>query len=300
MTGPQKAEVDALFKSVASRPFEQHVLGAVSALEGGFEAINTYDTGWVSIGFIQFITKIDGTGSLASVLATHKKNAPKDFAQTFHRFGIDVDARGIVSVCDPASGNELHGESAVSAIISDKRLTATFERAGSMPGFRKVQVQVARQQYWPGDDVITVVRQTLSEQKGGEAKPTIKGVFYASPEEAKTFGPEIQAALSAQTETQKTDPDYRVTVDTQTLSAKVSDLIKSEAGMATLMDRKVNRGNLGAINEAVAQIMQTNQLKAVKDAAPYEKTLMAAMKYRADYLSDPALTQPPAPPAPKP
>ena len=297
MTGPQKAEVDALFKSVASKPFEQHVLAAVSALEGGFEAINTYDTGWVSIGFIQFITKIDGTGSLASVLATHKKNDPKDFAQTFHRFGIDVDGAGVVSVCDPKNGEERHGEAAVDTIINDKRLTAVFERAGSMPGFRKAQVQVARAQYWPGDDAITVVRQTLSEQSGtGTLTPN--SVYHTAPDAAKT-PPAFQTVLDAQAEKQKTDPEYRAAVDTAVLTGKVSDIIKSEAGMATLMDRKVNRGNLGSINEAVAQIMQDNQLSKIAQVAAFEKTLMAAMKYRADYLTDPALTQPPNPPSKK-
>lgn len=300
MSGLEKAEVAALFAGVASSPFEQHVLAAVSALEGGFDAVNTYDTGWVSIGFIQFITARSGDGSLASVLARHKQAAPADFAQTFHRFGIDVDSSRILTICDPKNGNELHGKEAVDAVINDKRLTAVWERAGSLPGFRKAQVAIARQQYWPGDDMVSVTVQTLNEQTGKDAAPTIKGTYYTPTGSTVPLPPDVQALFAAVPEKQKTDPTYQLFFHTDVLNAKVSDLVKSEAGMATLMDRKVNRGSLGPINEVAAQIMQTNKLTQIAQLAAYEKPLIEGMKYRANYLTDPALTQPPAPPKPAP
>ena len=297
MSGPEKAEVAALFAKVASSPFEQHVLAAVSALEGGFDAVNTYDTGWVSIGFIQFITARNGNGSLSSVLANHKQNDPTDFAQTFHRFGIDVDGSGILTVCDPRNGTELHGKEAVDAVINDKRLTAVWERAGNLPGFRKAQVSIARQQYWPGDDTVSVTVQTLNEQTGKDAAPTVKGVYYTPTSGSPVpLPPDVQALFAAVPEEQKTDPSYQLFFHTDVLTAKVSEVVKSEAGMATLMDRKVNRGSLGPINEVAAQIMQQSKLTQIAQLAAYEKPLIEGMKYRANYLTDPALTQPPAPP----
>ena len=79
------------------------VMTKVSAEEGGFEAVNTYDTGFISIGFIQFISGADGTGSLADVLREMKTSNPADFATYFHSMGIDVDSVAL-TVVDPAPG----------------------------------------------------------------------------------------------------------------------------------------------------------------------------------------------------
>ncbi len=75
-------------------------------MEGGFESVNTYDTGWVSIGFIQFITGERGTGSLMEVLACLKKDNPEEYDRYFRRFGIDFDDRGILVVVDPSTAAE--------------------------------------------------------------------------------------------------------------------------------------------------------------------------------------------------
>lgn len=61
-------DLNDLFAQAGFTPFEQHVVKAVSKLEGGFDSINTYDTGFVSVGFIQFATLADGAGSLGDVL----------------------------------------------------------------------------------------------------------------------------------------------------------------------------------------------------------------------------------------
>jgi hypothetical protein len=62
------AELIPLFAAAGFNESEQRIARAVSKLEGGFDAVNTYDTGFVSIGFIQFITAVDGKGSLLEVL----------------------------------------------------------------------------------------------------------------------------------------------------------------------------------------------------------------------------------------
>ena len=45
----------------------------------------------------------------------------------------------------------------------DKRLTAVFERAGMREGFRRAQVEIARERYWPGDDRVTRVGRFLRQ-----------------------------------------------------------------------------------------------------------------------------------------
>ena len=124
------------------------VMTKVSAEEGGFEAVNTYDTGFISIGFIQFISGADGSGFLADVLREMKTSNPADFATYFHSMGIDVDSVAL-TVVNPATGTILRGSDAVTKVMDDKRLTAVFQRAGADSlSFRAAQVKRAQAAYY--------------------------------------------------------------------------------------------------------------------------------------------------------
>ena len=236
------AELDPLFAGAGLNPFEQRVMKAVSKLEGGFDAVNTYDTGFVSIGFIQFTTGENGTGSLLEVLAREKTDAPDDFQRDLRRFGIDVDA-GTLVIVDPGTGAELRGRDAVQKVIDEPRLVAAFQRAGqTSTAFRVAQIKVAKSHYWALEDPLTV------------------------------------------------------TVNGEMLQGKVSDVIRSEAGAATLFDRKVNRGSVAPLADVIAKVMTDHNLKTLADAAAYEREIVAAVKYRTDFLAESSLAQPPAPP----
>lgn len=233
------SELDALFSAAGMTRSEQRVARAVSKLEGSFESINTYDTGCVSVGFLQFITLDDGKHSLCEVLQKEKQERGGDFANDFHRYGIDVTAEGVVCVVDPGTGAELVGQEAVRKLVDDKRLIAVFQRAGRHSlAFRIAQIKIARQHYWPADDVLTV------------------------------------------------------SIGSQVLTGKVSDVIHSEAGLATLFDRKVNRGSCDPISTVVARVMQDHRLASLMDVAQYERELIVALKYRGDFLADKTLGQP--------
>jgi hypothetical protein len=232
-------ELQALFEAAGFNPTEQRVMGAVSKLEGGFEAVNTYDTGYVSVGFIQFITHQDGKHSLLEVLRREKSDDPEAYLADFRRFGIDLSADGVLVVVDPATGAELTGPEAVLRVVSDKRFPAVFQRAGRRSkAFRLAQIRVARSHYWPGDDAV------------------------------------------------------KVTVGGRMLEGKVSDIIKSEAGLATLFDRKVNRGNVEPLADVVARIMSDKKLRSFAELADYEREIVQALKYREDFLKDASLSQP--------
>jgi hypothetical protein len=245
-------ELDSLMRSAGLTPSEIPVMKAVSQLEGGFDAVNTYDTGWVSVGFIQFITAAGGNGSLAGVLASEKAAQPSAFARDFHIRGIDVTPGGIFAVVDPATGAELKGPDAVRETIRDPRLVAVFQAAGRRSTeFRVAQIQMAKQGYWAADDPITV---TLA--------------------------------------------------DGTTLTGRISDVLKSGAGLATAFDRKVNTGHAAPeVAAAVGSVMAAHNLRTLSEVAPYEREVVTALRYRADFLADPTLTQPTAvppatPPAP--
>ncbi len=229
LKGMPGADLDALMRAAGLAPFEAHVIGAVSRLEGGFDAVNTYDTGSVSVGFIQFITAAGGDGSLASVLAAEKKDRPADFARDFHGRGIDVTPGGLYAALDPATGAALAGPDAV-------------QTAGrSSTAFRVAQIQTAKRLYYPAADPITVML----------------------PNGAK-------------------------------LTGTVGDVLHSEAGMATAFDRKVNRGHAAPeVAAAVSSVLAAHGLATLAQVAPYEREIVAALKYRADFLADKSLGQPP-------
>lgn len=234
------AELDPLFERAGMTPSEARAAKAVSRLEGGFDAINTYDTGWVSIGFIQCITGERGDGSLMDVLAAEKVADPDAYAADFRRFGIDVNGSGVLVVVDPGTGAELTGNDAVRKVIEDKRLTAVFQRAGRRStAFRVAQIRVARTRYWPASDTFTI------------------------------------------------------TTDGGPLTGRVSDVIASEAGMATLFDRKVNRGTIAPFAEVLERVVRAHNCRSLEEARKYEREIIAELKYRVDFLKDPTLSQPP-------
>jgi hypothetical protein len=219
------------------------IMMSVSMLEGGFDSINTYDTGYVSVGFIQFACLREGGGALGGLLAQYKLDKPDKFEADFQRFGIDVSPDGKFDVVDPDTGAEYHGPDAALKVVDDKRLIAVFQRAGQMSDdFVAEQIRAAKTMFYPGDDTVTFTLNSLP------------------------------------------------------VTAKVSDVIKSEAGLATLMDRKVNTGSLGQFGAILSAVADQAHAATLDDIAKFESAIVTVMKYRQNYLVDPTLSQPqPAP-----
>lgn len=232
-------ELGQLFDQAGLGEVERRVFLAVSGLEGGFDSVNTYDTGWVSVGFIQFAALQGGSGSLGAVLAEWKDQSPSTFEQEFRRFGLDVTPNGALVALDLDTGQELVGQSAARQIIRDKRLIAVFQRAGRVcQEFRVAQLRVAHRMYYPG--ILPLI---------------IRFPNYSA----------------------------RVTV---------GDVIKSEAGLATLMDRKVHTGSLDALEVRVQQLIRQWGLVEVNEVADLEWEIVAALLHRRDFLSDASLSRP--------
>ncbi len=235
-----------LFAQAGFSPSERKIFEGVSGLEGGFETVQTYDTGYVSIGFIQFVTLAEGKHDLSKVLLSEKKTDPKTYQADFRRFGIDVATDDAITVVDPSTGAELSGPAAVQKIIDDKRLLAVFQRAGRVSDLFKIsQIRIAKSFYWPTEDKISV----------------------PLPNGAKIEG-------------------------------TIGQIIKSEAGLATLLDRKINTGNTRPLEDVVSQVMQSYSLKTLAEVAKYEREVIGKMEYRTNFLVRPDLKQPPALPDP--
>ena len=232
-------DLNALWKNSSFTPFETHVVEAVSRLEGGFGSINTYDTGWVSIGFIQFASLDEGGGSLGEMMRVYKNEYSNAYQRDFQQYGIDVDSKGLIVVVDLATGAELHGADANRAIINDKRLPAVWQRAGLQSReFQLAQLKAAKARFYPADRAL----QVLASDK--------------------------------------------------TLTGKVSDVVRSEAGMATLFDRSVNTGNFRLFNTELQKLVTQKNVKSLQEAAKYERELIQKVKWRVDFLQDKSLSQP--------
>jgi hypothetical protein len=232
-------ELDDLLNLAGVTQSEAKVMKAVSILEGGFDSVNTYDTGYVSVGFIQFASLKDGAGSLGKVLLDYKIQDHVGFQTNFRRFGLDVTPQGSLVALDWETGYEAQGPEANRRIIDDKRLIAVFQRAGlKSPSFNASQIRTAKSQYYPADDVIDI------------------GILGVSQ------------------------------------TGKISQFIKSEAGMATLMDRKVNSGSFGPLVIILQKLALEKNLRNFDDFAKYERQIVTELKYRKDYLADKTLSQP--------
>lgn len=219
-----------------------HVLTSVSGLEGGFDALNTYDTGYVSVGFIQFASLGEGGGSLGGMLLNYKTTNPSAFDRDFRTYGVDVTPSGKLSVLDLETGVELHGPQANARLIEDKRLVAVFARAGQRSdAFIACQLAAAKASFYPASDPVPV------------------------------------------------------TLNGNLVTLKVSDFMRSEAGLATITDLKVNRGNINGLSGVLQQIADKHHAKNANDLALCEREIMVKMRYRRDFSKDATLSQPGGP-----
>lgn len=277
----KRSNIDSLLAQAGiSDPVAQKVMKKVSTEEGGFEAVNTYDTGYVSVGFIQFISGKTGNGSLADVLRRMKASDPAQFATYFHSLGIDVDSKGVV-VVDPASGQVLRGEAAVSKIMADKRLTAVFQHAGDeSSSFQVAQLQQAHQSYYMANKHFEIKVASLTDSSN-PAGATVK-YFYG-----KNAEKEARKAAGK-------DPK-KVVQMVSSISGIYGDVLTSEAGKTAIMDRAVQRGVGSAQKEfekACVQLLTQHQLLTKADLVAYERQIIPHVQNRIDVLQASDLSQP--------
>ena len=87
------------------------------------------------------------------------------------------------------------------------------------------------------------------------------------------------------------DP-VNIMLNGKAFKCRVCDVVKSEAGMATLFDRKVNRGNIKPFEDLLTKIMAKYRLDSLSKVVAYEKELIQGLQYRTDFLADATLSQP--------
>lgn len=134
-----------LVKSVGLTDKQAKALQFVSRNEGKFDAINSYDKGIFSYGFIQFVGSKANGGSLNRLLDSMKANAPSLFDKYFKRMGIDTEG-GTVTVLND-TGAKLVGDDAWLFIQRNVALYAPFIQAAYEPLLIKEQLRCATTMY---------------------------------------------------------------------------------------------------------------------------------------------------------
>ncbi len=126
-------------------PEGTEALRFISQHEGGFDAINTWDSARFSWGFIQFA----GGRGLPPALALIKSESPRLFQSLFARYGIDVlpDSGGRAKCVYVSPKGTLYGKAAEQAYGDNPLVVALFVRAGRVPEIKQRQVEAAIRNY---------------------------------------------------------------------------------------------------------------------------------------------------------
>ncbi len=134
-----------LVKSVGLTDVQARALQFVSRNEGKFDAINSYDRGIFSYGFIQFVGASEHGSSLNRLLDSMKLYAPSLFDKYFRRAGIDTEG-GTVTVLNE-NGAKLTGDNAWLFIQRTISLYAAFIQSAYEPLLLKEQLRCANNMY---------------------------------------------------------------------------------------------------------------------------------------------------------
>jgi murein DD-endopeptidase MepM/ murein hydrolase activator NlpD len=172
--GQSKTELDlASIQAVGLSTQHARALQYVSTHEGNFDAINSYDKGIFSYGFIQFVGATASGSSLNRVLASMKQYAPERFRRVFQSAGIDSD--GLTTHVLDDFGRRLAGDAAWFYIQRNVRLYGPFIQAGFDPALIREQLRVANDLY-----VQQALNTPLSLTVNGlRLAPRVREVFFS-------------------------------------------------------------------------------------------------------------------------
>ena len=117
------------------------ILEIISAHEGTFSNVNTWDRAIVTFGFVQWTFGEGGGGSLVELLSEIKRREPGIFEARLQRYGIDVVNRKVQLT--QANGTVLSGADAAQAMRFDVKLIGVLSRLGLESKVQEIQVHQA-------------------------------------------------------------------------------------------------------------------------------------------------------------
>jgi len=221
------------------------ILKTISATEGGFTSVNTWDKAVFTWGMVQWTggDKSDLTAALTII----KEVAPDAFKKRFQKYGIDIEGNKLVIVS--GEGAISRGKEAAKAVGESPELTAVMSRAGLDPEIQIAELKAASKLEIdnPLDKKVQVEIPKKPELKVEETgKVTAKG---KKRKVAKTF-----------------------------VAVRLGDIFTSEYGVGVLADQVVHGGFPGkALKVALTKYLKEHGLdpkEHTKWAADAEKVLI--------------------------
>ena len=76
------------------------------------------------------------------------------------------------------------------------------------------------------------------------------------------------------------------------ITGRVADIIASDAGLATLVDRLVNTGTIASFSDAVTEVAMKYNLSSLNDLKKAEYQIIEQMQYRRNFLAMASLGKP--------
>jgi hypothetical protein len=287
-------------KAGVTDPSAQKVLLVVSEQEGGFEALNTCDAGYVSVGFIQFTTGRTARGcKLVAVLQRMKDEEgercrrwirrPNEFEIYFRSQGLDT-RDGLLLVTDPHTAFVREGSDAVQAIRTHRKFPNMFQYAGRVSrSFQLAQIAEAYETFYLAHKPFRI---PVAEVKYTGPAPHPR-YFYGQG--ARARAEEFARRIAVQRECGTEDATGRpVVLSLPDLWGNYGDVFTSEAGKAAIMDRAVQYGVERATRVIDAALIAAagRQRADCKTLRLHQKEIIAAVQNRIDALNDERLSQP--------
>lgn len=262
------------FLALGLEPAQAAALRFVSAHEGNFDALNTYDRARVSLGFIQFA----GGRGLPAMLALLKATRPAAFSRWFRTYGVDIefDVQGGAVVApslvllDPTGARHRRGTVAEEAVRDSAQLSAVFIRAGRDREVQRAQIEAAGRDY-----LLTALRSVASHRiEVIEVLNAPDGVVV------ERHAGEPGRVFAATARFRQLESAGRIARRTAQSEAPISKLFVSEQGVAVLLDRAVQEGSgprgagVGRVVGAVRSVSDARGVVSVSDVVPYERSVL--------------------------
>lgn len=269
----------AKFKQVGNLTDKQaKALKYASSHEGNFDALNTYDRGVISFGFIQFAGGDYGTFTL--LMASIKHNQAATFKDKFQKYGIDVsyeldgnkqikkNPRPLLII--NTGKKTLKGVPAEKYIMRHPHYLGVFMQAGQDTKIKEEQIRLSVDGYATKTENTALGNsfkiEILKVSNGKDKKPTIK---IGSKDIAAYKKTELYKTAKKEKRVSESDFGDKLS------KLKIKEVITSERGLAGVYSLMVNspkytrawfRGAILAIikEEGLTTIAQVKAISAKK------------------------------------
>jgi hypothetical protein len=240
------------------------IVKVIASFETGrasFTATDTYDIADVTWGIVQWTTGTDGAGDLIDALLDIKRLEKDAFTERFARFGIDVEAGGLVVT--RSDGSTLKGKEAAKLIQADPQLAAVMAAAGTDPNIVVAELTAAYD-----TEVKPVLDRKVPITFTYPLPKALPPFMLGEPMVLKPTEPPPKHRLLGKELMLKS-----------TISVRIGHLVTSELGVGVLTNKTVHAGApVKQVRKAANRVAQEKQLAPTESAASLSAEIEPAVR----------------------